>query len=384
MATCIKGEKQKRRGDWFLLAFSIIILLASVAFFIHTSYPSLFESDIELEKKESVSLNEPIVLNFSRPVISGQMGWSLNIFPQLEAGFRWENNNKKLIITPKEYWLPENEYKIHISGVNYFLSQIDSNLYFKTVDYPKVAEFYPASGQKDVLLDIEDPIRAVFDSPIKDFDIKFTVDPFKDLDYQEDYEKNQINLMPKGELERGKKYTIEIYAKYRKEKDEEYKKIGEIFFETKPAAPQEWNKNFSTRLEEARKFTEAKVKTGKYIDINLKSQVMSIFEDGEVLDTYMVSSGKRGMETPQGSFTIANKTPRAWSKKYGLFMPYWMAIVRSGDFGIHELPEWPGGYKEGQNHLGTPVSHGCVRLGVGPAQRVYNFADVGTPVIIYH
>ena len=97
----------------------------------------------------------------------------------------------------------------------------------------------------------------------------------------------------------------------------------------------------------------------------------------------MVSTGKRGMETKQGTFAIANKTPRAWSKKYGLFMPYWMALVKSGEFGIHELPEWPGGYKEGTNHLGTPVSHGCVRLGVGSAETVYNFAEVGTPVVIH-
>jgi lipoprotein-anchoring transpeptidase ErfK/SrfK len=64
-------------------------------------------------------------------------------------------------------------------------------------------------------------------------------------------------------------------------------------------------------------------------------------------------------------------------------MPYWMAIVPGGKFGIHELPEWPGGYKEGANHLGTPVSHGCVRLGVGPAQTVYNWADIGTPVVVH-
>ena len=64
-------------------------------------------------------------------------------------------------------------------------------------------------------------------------------------------------------------------------------------------------------------------------------------------------------------------------------MPNWMALVASGKFGIHELPEWPSGYKEGASHLGSPVSHGCVRLGVGPSKRVYDFAEVGTPVIVH-
>ncbi len=106
-------------------------------------------------------------------------------------------------------------------------------------------------------------------------------------------------------------------------------------------------------------------------------------ENGKVLDAYLVSSGKRGMGTPIGEHAIYNKFPRAYSKAYGLYMPYWMAIVPDGKMGLHELPEWPGGYKEGANHLGTPVSHGCVRLGVGPAKIVYDWADIGTPVIVY-
>jgi lipoprotein-anchoring transpeptidase ErfK/SrfK len=89
------------------------------------------------------------------------------------------------------------------------------------------------------------------------------------------------------------------------------------------------------------------------------------------------------MNTPKGEFSIQNKTPRAWSNKYKLYMPYWQAITPSGEYGIHELPEWPGGYKEGANHLGTPVSHGCVRLGIGAAERVYAWTEIGTPIIIY-
>ena len=58
-----------------------------------------------------------------------------------------------------------------------------------------------------------------------------------------------------------------------------------------------------------------------------------------------------------------------------------MAFICPG--GIHELPEWPNGYKEGEAHLGTKASHGCVRLGVGPAEYLYNIAPLGTKVIIH-
>jgi lipoprotein-anchoring transpeptidase ErfK/SrfK len=110
---------------------------------------------------------------------------------------------------------------------------------------------------------------------------------------------------------------------------------------------------------------------------------MTLFEDGRSVDAYIISSGKRGMDTPKGDFQIYNQALRPWSKKYSLYMPYWQAITSDGQFGIHELPEWPGGYKEGANHLGTPVSHGCVRLGIGAAKRVFEWAAIGTPVVIY-
>ncbi len=129
--------------------------------------------------------------------------------------------------------------------------------------------------------------------------------------------------------------------------------------------------------------TEAIIKEGKYIEINTTTQTLSIFQNGQLLGSYPVSTGKASMPTPSGTFKIRSKTLRAYSRKYGLYMPFWMAFTGAGH-GIHELPEWPGGYKEGANHLGVPVSHGCVRLGVGPAETVYNFADIGTPVVIHH
>ncbi|MEI7890376.1 MAG: L,D-transpeptidase [bacterium] len=145
----------------------------------------------------------------------------------------------------------------------------------------------------------------------------------------------------------------------------------------------ERNKDPKTKLQEAKDYAKPQILSGKYIDISLKYQNMVIFENGSVVDAYQISSGKKGMNTPIGTFKVENKSPRAWSKSYGLWMPNWMAFLPSGQMGIHELPIWPGGYQEGANHLGTPVSHGCVRLGVGAAKRVYDWAEIGTPIIIH-
>jgi len=120
---------------------------------------------------------------------------------------------------------------------------------------------------------------------------------------------------------------------------------------------------------------------GKYIDIDLTTQQLCRVEGPTLVDCFTVSSGKASMPTPTGTYHIQNKNARAWSAKYGLWMPFWQAF--DGAYGIHELPEWPGGYKEGENHLGTPVSHGCVRLGVGSAETVFNWTEIGTTVYIH-
>lgn len=120
---------------------------------------------------------------------------------------------------------------------------------------------------------------------------------------------------------------------------------------------------------------------GKYIEINLTEQRMYTFEGSNLINSYIVSTGKWSMPTPTGVFYIQDKTARAWSNKYKLYMPWWNSI--GGSYGIHELPEWPNGYKEGEAHLGTPVSHGCIRLGVGSAEEVYNWAPIGTAVNIH-
>lgn len=122
---------------------------------------------------------------------------------------------------------------------------------------------------------------------------------------------------------------------------------------------------------------------GRFIEINLSEQNLYRFDGTFLVATHSVSTGKWSMPTPEGEYAINNKDPRAYSRKYELYMPYWMSFIGS-EYGIHELPEWPDGTKEGESHLGTPVSHGCVRLGRGDAQAVYDWVEIGTPVFIHY
>ncbi len=117
----------------------------------------------------------------------------------------------------------------------------------------------------------------------------------------------------------------------------------------------------------------------KQIIVNIKNQTLTAYDRGVPIIVTKVSTGLWNLPTPIGDFKILNKKPRAYSKQYNLYMPFWMMFEPRG-YGLHELPEWANGYKEGENHLGTQVSHGCIRLGVGPAQALYDWAQLGTKV----
>jgi len=120
---------------------------------------------------------------------------------------------------------------------------------------------------------------------------------------------------------------------------------------------------------------------GKYIEVDLSEQKMYLWEGSNLASTYIVSTGKWSTPTPVGTRYIQSKSDRAYSAKYNLYMPWWSSLGEG--YGIHELPEWANGTKEGEAHLGTPVSHGCIRLGVGSAEAVYNWAPIDTPVYIH-
>jgi len=124
------------------------------------------------------------------------------------------------------------------------------------------------------------------------------------------------------------------------------------------------------------------VKLRKWIDVALDDQKLSYNLGPKTLGVFTVSTGKPGYETPIGTYHVNDKIDRAWSASAKLWMPYWMPFI-GGLYGIHELPEWPNGAKEGEAHLGTPVSHGCIRLGVGAAEELYRWADIGTEVVIH-
>jgi len=370
------------------LALGILIIIAGTIGIAYCCriYPQIFAVSVASEKTVGILPDESITIDFSQPVFTQNFSQNISIVPAEPLKLNWENGNQRLVISAPGFWKIGAQYKITIpEGRSVMFTKTAGKVVaFSTIAYPEISQVFPQNGASNVTLDIEDPIKFSFKESAANFFLDFQIDPDGGVAIQNNPEKTEFDLLPKDKLKDGQVYSLKVLAKYKNDPgDKNFKEIYAGEFMTLPAPAQVPEKDFTLRLIQARKFTQAKITTGKYIDINLKQQIMATFENGTLLDAYMISSGKASMPTPTGTFQIENKTPRAWSKEFGLYMPWWNALVPDGKFGIHELPEWPGGYKEGAAHLGTPVSHGCIRLGVGPAKIVYDWAPIGTPVVIY-
>jgi hypothetical protein len=126
-------------------------------------------------------------------------------------------------------------------------------------------------------------------------------------------------------------------------------------------------------------------KNGKAIEIILSNQRLLAWENGVLLGNFLASTGKASTATKQGEFEVRTKLPMAYGSGDGntWAMPYWLGIYVAGstENGIHGLP-YINGYKESAASLGTPVSHGCIRVADVNQEWLYSWAELGTPVYI--
>ena len=130
--------------------------------------------------------------------------------------------------------------------------------------------------------------------------------------------------------------------------------------------------------------TDPQFQGDKKIVIDLSEQNMYLQLGGVTIKKFPVSSGKRSTPTPIGVTSIQFKQDvRVAASSPHYIMPLFMQFRRGG-YGIHALPSLANDrgvyWREALNHIGTPRSHGCVRLLPEDAKFTYEFADVGTPV----
>jgi hypothetical protein len=113
------------------------------------------------------------------------------------------------------------------------------------------------------------------------------------------------------------------------------------------------------------------------IKIDKPTQTMTVSVDGETRYRWPVSTGASGYSTPTGSYAAFRMEKMHYSQEWdGAGMPHSIFFTTRGH-AIH-----------GSNHpgMGTPRSHGCVRLSLRNAETLYTLVDShgmgGTKVVV--
>jgi hypothetical protein len=110
----------------------------------------------------------------------------------------------------------------------------------------------------------------------------------------------------------------------------------------------------------------------KEIHVFIEEQVLVAFENGEEVYNFDIVTGKDGKETTAGRYQIFRKHEKYTSKTYGSEMPYTMFFTKDGK-AIHGT----------QMYLTESVgSQGCVGLTDDNAKALFDWAPIGTPVVV--
>ncbi|KPL53932.1 hypothetical protein ABB55_18375 [Prosthecomicrobium hirschii] len=96
--------------------------------------------------------------------------------------------------------------------------------------------------------------------------------------------------------------------------------------------------------------------------VQISTQKMVVYVDGQPAKEWTVSTGRRGYTTPTGDYKAQWLSAQHRSKKYrNAPMPH--SIFFTGGYAVHGTTEVA--------RLGKPASHGCVRLAPANAKELF-------------
>lgn len=119
----------------------------------------------------------------------------------------------------------------------------------------------------------------------------------------------------------------------------------------------------------------------KWIEVNLSRQTTTLFSGEQALQTFVISSGVHPWPTPTGTYKVWFKNPiqrmvggsREAGDYYNLPNVRWNTYFNR-DIGFHTA-YW-------HNNFGYPMSHGCINMREADAKVLFDFAPIGTMVVV--
>ncbi len=124
---------------------------------------------------------------------------------------------------------------------------------------------------------------------------------------------------------------------------------------------------------------------GKRVVISISQQRMVVYQAGQAVQQFIISTGIDRSPTQPGVFQVQTHVKDAYASVWDLNMPNFLGIYEAWPGfmnGIHGLPTLSNGRRLWANILGKPASYGCIILDLPAAQWLYDWAEDGVVVEI--
>jgi len=113
-----------------------------------------------------------------------------------------------------------------------------------------------------------------------------------------------------------------------------------------------------------------------------RQRVWLVGEDGP-RRTYLVSGSVYDNLDP-GAYEVYSRSEQAWGIDDSGTMRWFVRFTQGENaaIGFHDIPVDDGRKVQDLDELGTPLSHGCIRQRTEDAKALWDFAPLGTPVVV--
>ncbi len=303
-----------------------------------------FQFKFKLDPKTELETKEVIEEN-------GQTIYSFKNKTQLEQGIGYSWKIKQ-IYTPNK-------------------KEVNNKTYHFTTQPPlQISKIMPYENDENV--HINRKIILTFNKQVDHEEIERNLEITPETKGTTEWKGNTLIFTPENKLAKNTEYKIRVMDGIKSPEDDSFLKGDQIFaFKTK-----------NTDRYPPKPTWEPAYKEGKYIHVSLANQTLYAYEDGELIDSFLISSGTSGFPTPTGDFKIFSKARAA--RMAGFYgegnpnnydlpgVPYVLAF--SGPYTIHGT-YW-------HSNFGHPMSHGCVNMYTPDSKWVYDWAPINTPTVV--
>jgi len=128
----------------------------------------------------------------------------------------------------------------------------------------------------------------------------------------------------------------------------------------------------------------ARTGSGKRVVFSESRQRVWLVSRGRhVQRTYLVSGSLTDNLRP-GTYSVYSRSEQAWGVDDSGTMKYFVRFTQGkhAAIGFHDIPIDDGAPVQTVSQLGTPRSHGCIRQQRSDAIELWNFAPLGTTVVV--